>query len=87
LHLLPSLGIHWRHPCKLGRYLDECLGDQNSYWIEITGMGLQAQTLSLQGNRAAAAKGIEDRRRVAVRGLEDLGPSLIQNLLVVCVLP
>jgi hypothetical protein len=50
-------------------------------------MGLQAQTLSLQGNRAAAAKGIEDRRRVAVRGLEDLGPSLIQNLLVVCVLP
>jgi len=50
-------------------------------------MGLQAQALSLQGDRAAAAEWIEDRRRVTICGLQDLGPGLVQNLFVVGVLP
>jgi len=50
-------------------------------------MGFQAQALGLQGNGAAAAEWIENRRWVAVCGLEDLGPSFIQHLLVIRVLP
>jgi hypothetical protein len=50
-------------------------------------MGLKAEPLSLQGDRASAAEGIENRRRVSTSGLLDLASRLAHNLLVVYVLP
>ena len=50
-------------------------------------MGLQAEALGLQRNRAAAAEGVEDRRRVPVRGAHDLGAGGVQHRLVGRVLP
>jgi len=50
-------------------------------------MGFQAQALGFQGNGAAAAEWIENWRRMAVCGLENLDPGFIQHLLVIRVFP
>ncbi len=48
---------------------------------------LKPQTLSLKGNRPATRKWIEQRRRIPVRGLQDLRFRGIQNALIIGVLP
>ena len=50
-------------------------------------MGLQAEALSFERDRATAGERVEDRRRVAARRLQDLGVRLGEQLLVADVLP
>ena len=50
-------------------------------------MRLQAEALGLQGDRPAAGERVQDRRRIAAGGLEDLLVRLFEQLLVVDVLP
>ncbi len=81
------LCVNWRPPRELRRDLDQRLGDQHRDGVQVAGVRLQPQPLRLQRDRAATAERIEQGRRVAVRGLQDLGARPAQHLLVVDVLP
>ena len=72
---------------KLGRDLYEGLCDQYSHWIQIAGMGFQAKTLCFQWYRTTAAEWIENRRRMAVRSLQDLLPGFVEHFFVIGVFP
>ena len=58
---------------ELRRDLDQCLVDEHGDRVEVGRVRLQAESLGLQRDRAAAGERVEDRRRVAVGRLEDLG--------------
>jgi hypothetical protein len=47
---------------ELGRDLNECLIDQDSQWVEIGRLRIQAEPLGLQRDRTAACKRIDNRR-------------------------
>ncbi len=70
-----------------GGDLDQRLVDEHGDGIQIAGVRFQSQPLRFQRDRVAAGKGIEQGRRVAVRGLQDLGPCAAKHFLVVHVLP
>ena len=59
-------------PRELRRDLDQRLVDQHRDRVEVGGVGLQAEALGFQRDGAAAGERVEDRRRVAVGGLQDL---------------
>src|SRR5690606_34877308 len=67
--------------------LDERLIDQDRDRVEVRGVRLKAEALGLERDGAATREGVEDRGRVAVGGLEDLGAGLREELLVADVLP
>ena len=80
-------GEHRRLVAELGRDLDQRLVDQHRDRIEVRGVGFEAEPLRLQGNGAAAGERVEDGRRIAVGGFQDLGVRLREQLLVADVLP
>ena len=67
--------------------LDQRLVDQYRHRIEVAGVGLQAETLRLQRDRAATGERIQDRRRMAVAGVPDLLARPPEDPLIVGVLP
>ena len=66
---------------------DQRLGDEHRHRVEIGGVALQPEPLRLQGDRAAAAKGVDDRRRVVVGAQADEPARGAEDLLVIAVLP
>ena len=64
---------------ELWREFDESLVDEHSDRIQIRGVRLQPESLRFERNGSPTCKRIEDRRRVAVRGPEDLSPGLLQQ--------
>ncbi len=84
------LGRTWEHrrsPGPLGRNLDQRLVDQHRHRVEVRGMRLQPQPLGFQRDRTAARERVENGRRLAVAGGDDLGMGGGQQLLVAGVLP
>src|ERR1022692_4442308 len=86
-HLLLRRRIHGRLAGELGRDLNESFGDEDSDRVQIAAMRFQPQPLRFERNRATAAEGIVNRRRVPVRGLQDLVMGSFQNRRVVRVVP
>ena len=71
----------------LGRNLDQRLVDQYCDRVQVGGMCLQPEPLSLQRDRAAAGERVEDGRRIAAARLPDLLSGFLEQRLVVDVLP
>jgi hypothetical protein len=76
-----------RHVGELRRDLDERLRDEDGDRVEVRGIGGESQALGLERDRAAAAKRVEDGRRVAAGGAADLRAGFLEDHLVRCVLP
>ena len=65
------VGVDGRQARELRRQLDQGFGDQYCHRVEVGGVSLKAQTLGLEGDRAAAAERVEQRRGIAIGGGQD----------------
>jgi len=77
-----------RNPVSKTRWnLDLSLVDQYGHRVEVGGIGLKPEPLSLEGNTAAARERVDNRRRHPSGGLHDLRPHVREKALVSQVLP
>ncbi|NGP29436.1 hypothetical protein G6039_26270 [Rhodococcus aetherivorans] len=74
-------------PGELRRDLDQRFVDEHCDWVQIRCVGFEAEPLGLKGDGAATGERVENRRRVAVRGGEDLLAGSAQQVLVAGVFP
>ena len=81
------LGVHGRLTCELRRDLDHRLVDHDGDGIEVMCVRLEPESLCLQWDCSTARKRVKQRRRIPVRGLQDLRFRGIQHTLIIGVLP